>query len=208
VLSELMECDGSQVGCGPIFHEWSFPEALGTSKRGSGSVSGSANGTALSFIKRLARPASVCLCAIGSGSRGSVWRHGIADDVRPAGIGDCAVQSDHDFGGFVHGDFADSDHFGKARSGRFAPRTACGETCVSSSETRSGRAIAFRRHAAVDVTARAADAAASEEVGVVPSHARWRNWQTHSLEVAAPERAWGSSPPLPHHKFRHWLYAH
>ena len=28
---------------------------------------------------------------------------------------------------------------------------------------------------------------------------KWRNWQTHSLEVAAPARAWGFKSPLPHH---------
>jgi hypothetical protein len=27
---------------------------------------------------------------------------------------------------------------------------------------------------------------------------KWRNWQTHSLEVAAPARAWGFKSPLPH----------
>src|ERR1700737_5016129 len=29
---------------------------------------------------------------------------------------------------------------------------------------------------------------------------KWRNWQTHSLEVAAPAREWGFRSPLPHQK--------
>src|SRR5476649_2688486 len=53
----------------------------------------------------------------GGGSGRRIWRHGFADSLWPARLGDAAFEGDYDFGDSVHGDVAFAFDSGDAQCG-------------------------------------------------------------------------------------------